>query len=73
MGLAALWSFGVAAIVTQTPEVIDFKTYRVGAIATDESPVFVCGHRSPGSPDQAIWASDYKGGVGLSRLHLLVT
>jgi hypothetical protein len=63
----------MAAIATQTPEVIDFKTYRVGTIATDESPVLVCGHRSPGSPDQAIWASDYKSRVGLSRLHLLVT
>jgi hypothetical protein len=70
MGLTAFWFFGVAAIVTQTPEVIDFKTNRVRTIATDESPVFVRDHRSPSSADRAIWASNHKGRVGLNRLHL---
>jgi hypothetical protein len=72
MGLTALWFFGVAAIVTQTPEVIDSKTNRMGTIATDESPVLVRDHRSPNSAYRAIWASNYKGRVGLNRLHLRV-
>ena len=44
----------------------------VGIIATDESPVFVCDHRSPNSADRAIWASNHKGPVGLNRLQLRV-
>lgn len=62
----------MAAIATQTLEVIDSKTNRVGAVAADEPPVPVGDHRSLDSADRAIWADNDKSRIGLNYLHLRV-